>query len=137
MGGVAASAIALYFYESKGAHVLILMLIAGGIGGMLWAAIPAFLKTQFNTNEILVSLMSVYVAQLAASWLVHGPMIDPDGFNFPQTRMFEESVLLPILIEDTRLNATLMFEFSALLVGYVFHGSKLSWLSNASGWKCQ
>jgi len=120
MGGVAASAVALYFYESEGAHVLILMVIAGGIGGMLWSAIPAFLKTRFNTNEILVSLMLVYVAQLAVSWLVHGPMIDPDGFNFPQSRMFEESALLPILIEDTRLNAAFMFALSVLLVGYVF-----------------
>jgi ABC-type uncharacterized transport system permease subunit len=120
MGGVAASAVALYFSESEGVHVLIAMVIAGCIGGMLWAMVPAFLKTQFNTNEILVSLMLVYVAQLAVSWLVHGPMMDPDGFNFPQSAMFEESALLPILIEGTRLNAAFLFATSALLVGYVF-----------------
>jgi simple sugar transport system permease protein len=85
VGGIAASAVALYFQEAEGAHVLILMVIAGAIGGMLWAAIPAFLKTRFNTNEILVSLMLVYVSQLLVSWLVHGPMMDPDGFNFPQS----------------------------------------------------
>ncbi len=120
MGGVAASAVALYFYESEGPHILILMVIAGGIGGMLWASIPAFLKTRFNTNEILVSLMLVYVAQLAVSWLVHGPMMDPDGFNFPQSRMFEDSALLPMLIEGTRLNAAFLFALSALVVGYIF-----------------
>jgi ABC-type uncharacterized transport system permease subunit len=120
MGGVAASAVALYFSESEGVHVLIAMVIAGCIGGMLWAMVPAFLKTQFNTNEILVSLMLVYVAQLAVSWLVHGPMMDPDGFNFPQSAMFEDSALLPILIEGTRLNAAFLFATSALLVGYIF-----------------
>ena len=120
MGGVAASAVALYFYEAEGAHVLIAMVLAGCVGGMVWASIPAFLKTRFNTNEILVSLMLVYVAQLAVSWLVHGPMIDPEGFNFPQSRMFEESALLPILIEGTRLNAAFLFALSALLIGYVF-----------------
>ena len=120
MGGVAASAVALYFYESEGAHILILMVLAGCAGGMFWASIPAFLKTQFNTNEILVSLMLVYVAQLAVSWLVHGPMMDPDGFNFPQSRMFEESALLPILIEDTRLNIAFTFAIAALLAGYIF-----------------
>ncbi len=119
-GAVAASAVALYFYESEGAHVLILMVIAGAIGGMLWAAIPAFLKTRFNTNEILVSLMLVYVAQLLVSWLVHGPMMDPDGFNFPQSRLFEESALLPILVEGTRLNLAFSFAVSSLLVGYIF-----------------
>ena len=120
VGGVAASAVALYFYESEGAHVLILMVVAGAIGGMLWATIPAFLKTRFNTNEILVSLMLVYVAQLLVSWLVHGPMMDPDGFNFPQSRLFEESALLPILVEGTRLNLAFGFAVSALLVGYIF-----------------
>jgi len=120
MGGVAASAVALYFYESQGVYILILMVFAGCIGGMLWAAIPAYLKTRFNTNEILVSLMLVYVAQLMVSWLVHGPMMDPDGFNFPQSRMFEESALLPMLIEGTRLNAAFLFALSALVVGYIF-----------------
>ena len=120
MGSVTASAVALFFYESEGLHILILMVIAGGIGGMLWASIPAFLKTRFNTNEILVSLMLVYVAQLMVSWLVHGPMMDPDGFNFPQSRMFEESALLPMLIEGTRLNAAFLFALAALLIGYIF-----------------
>lgn len=120
MGGAAASAVALYFYESDSVFVLVAMVIAGGIGGMLWASVPAFLKTRFNTNEILVSLMLVYVAQLTVSWLVHGPMMDPDGFNFPQSRMFEESALLPILVEGTRLNAAFLFAMSALLVGYIF-----------------
>jgi ABC-type uncharacterized transport system permease subunit len=120
MGGAAASAIAIYFSESESIFVLVAMVIAGGIGGMLWASVPAFLKTRFNTNEILVSLMLVYVAQLSVSWLVHGPMMDPDGFNFPQSAMFEESALLPILVEGTRLNAAFLFAMSALLVGYIF-----------------
>jgi len=122
VGGVAASAVALYFYESEASQVLVLglMVFAGAIGGMLWASVPAFLKTRFNTNEILVSLMLVYVAQLLVSWLVHGPMMDPDGFNFPQSRLFDDSALLPILVEGTRLNLAFGLAVSALLVGYIF-----------------
>jgi general nucleoside transport system permease protein len=122
VGAVAASAVALYFYESESSQFLVLglMVVAGAIGGMLWACIPAFLKTRFNTNEILVSLMLVYVAQLLVSWLVHGPMMDPDGFNFPQSRLFDDSALLPILVEGTRLNLAFGFAVSALLVGYIF-----------------
>ena len=121
VGAICASAVALYFYDSAGgAPVLILMVLAGAVGGMLWAAVPALLKTRFNTNEILVSLMLVYVAQLLVSWLVHGPMMDPDGFNFPQSRLFEDSALLPILIEGTRLNLAFMFALVALAMGYVF-----------------
>jgi len=120
MGGVAASAIALYFHGADNAYVIPAMVIAGALGGGAWASIPAYLKTRFNTNEILVSLMLVYVAQLAVSWLVYGPMIDPDGFGFPQSKMFEESALLSMLIEGTRLNTAFLIALGALMVGYVF-----------------
>ena len=49
VGAIAASAVALYFYESEGgAHVLIADGLAGCVGGMLWASVPAFLKTLFQ-----------------------------------------------------------------------------------------
>jgi general nucleoside transport system permease protein len=120
MGAVAATGFALAF---KGAHAVLLlpsMVVAGAVGGALWAAIPALLKTRFNANEILVSLMLVYIAQLIVSWLVHGPWKDPAGFNFPQTRMFSDSALLPMLIEGTRLNAAFAIALGALLAGHVF-----------------
>ena len=122
VGAICASAVALYFYESEASQflVLALMVLAGAIGGMLWASVPAFLKTTFNTNEILVSLMLVYVAQLLVSWLVHGPMMDPEGFNFPQSRLFEDSALLPMMIEGTRLNIAFMMACATLLIGYIF-----------------
>ena len=80
------------------------MIVAGMLGGMLWAAIPALLRTRFNANEILVSLMLVYVASLVLSLLVHGAWRDPDGFNFPQSKLFTENALLPNLLAETRLN---------------------------------
>jgi len=120
MGSVGATAVALYFYESQSAIILPLMMVAGALGGMAWAAIPAFLKTRFNTNEILVSLMLVYIAQLTVSWLVYGPMSDPDGFGFPQSKMFEDPALFSVLVEGTRLNFAFMFALTALLIIYVF-----------------
>ena len=68
-----------------------LILAAGVLGGMLWAAIVALLRDRFNANEILVSLMLVYVAQQLVNWLVFGPWKDPQGFNFPQTKTFDAS----------------------------------------------
>ena len=53
---------------------------------------------RFNANEILTSLMLVYVATLLLSWLVHGPWRDPEGYNFPQSKLFADSALLPILL---------------------------------------
>jgi hypothetical protein len=77
-------------------------------GGMLWAAIPAFLRTRYNANEILVSLMLVYVASFVLSLLVHDAWRDPEGFNFPQSKMFTESALAAEPAAETRLNVGLL-----------------------------
>jgi general nucleoside transport system permease protein len=81
-----------------------LVLMGGMLGGMLWAAIVALLRDRFNANEILVSLMLVYVAQQVVNWLVFGPWKDPQGFNMPQSKAFDASLLLPPLLERTRLH---------------------------------
>ena len=104
LGAVGGGAVALAFYGVQGVWLLPIMAIAGVLSGMAWAAIPAFLKTRFNANEILVSLMLTYVAVLLLSVLVHGPLRDPDGLNFPESRLFHDSATLPILIEGTRAN---------------------------------
>ena len=74
------------------------------LGGALWAAIPAFLKTRFNVNEILTSLMLTYVATLLLSALVHGPWRDPDGYNFPESRLFPDAGTMPLILDGTRLH---------------------------------
>ncbi len=103
-GAIAAGVVALAFWEQEGVWVLPLMCLAGAFGGMAYAAIPAFLKTRFDVNEILTSLMLTYVATLFLGTLVYGPLKDPAGFNFPQSRMFTESALLPIVLAGTRLH---------------------------------
>jgi simple sugar transport system permease protein len=121
MGAIAAGGMALWLQESTSAWILLpLMFIAGALGGMLWASIPAFLRTRFNTSEILVSLMLVYVANLILSWLIHGPWRDPDGYGFPQSKMFESNALLPILIEGTRVHAGVLITVLALVLAAIF-----------------
>ncbi len=120
LGAVAATGVALHFDGSESALLLPAMVVAGAFGGACWAAIPALLRTRFNANEILVSLMLVYVAQLFVSWLVFGPWKDPDGFNFPQTKMFGEAALMPVLLENTRLHYGFALALAALVAGYAF-----------------
>jgi simple sugar transport system permease protein len=81
-----------------------LLVLAGALGGMIWASVAAFLKDRFNANEILVSLMLVYVADLFLSWLVFGPWKDPQGFNFPQTMSFAAQTGVPRVIPGMRLH---------------------------------
>ncbi|HEU0222381.1 MAG TPA: ABC transporter permease [Paracoccaceae bacterium] len=95
MGGIAASAVALAFYEVPGLWLLPLMALAALLAGFLWAMIPALLRTRFNTSEILVSLMLVYVAIQFLNAMVFGPLKNPEGFAFPGSRNFHDSALLP------------------------------------------
>jgi general nucleoside transport system permease protein len=117
MGAIAGGGIGLWFGDSPSHFALPLMLLAGAMGGALWGGITAFLRIRFNTNEILVSLMLVYIAQLLLSYLVHGPWRDPAGFNFPQSRPFGDAELLPILIEGTRVSWAFI---GALVLAVVF-----------------
>lgn len=103
IGAIIGGGMALWLHDLTSAWLLIpLILVAGTLGGMAWGAIPAFLRTRFNTNEILVSLMLVYVANLLLSWLVRGPWRDPQGYNFPQSPMFHDAALLPVLAQGVR-----------------------------------
>jgi simple sugar transport system permease protein len=120
LGAVCGGGLALAFHASQSAWLLPAAIIAGAVGGMLWAAIPALLRTRFNTNEILVSLMLNYVAVLLLSYLVHGPWRDPEGFNFPESRLFSDAALLPVIAEDTRLHLGFVLAIAALLIGWLF-----------------
>jgi general nucleoside transport system permease protein len=127
LGAIAAGGMALIFWGTESALQLPLMLLAGILGGMAWAAVPAFCRARLGVNEILVSLMLTYVAGLLLSWLVYGPWKDPQGFNFPQTRMFDYAAALPILIDGTRLHmgavlAILVVIVAALILNHTLLG---------------
>ena len=126
LGAICGGGIALAFHDSSGAWILPLMIVAGAAGGMAWAAIPAWLRTRFNANEILVSLMLVYVAVLLLSLLVHGAWRDPEGFNFPQSKMFNEPALLPNLLPETRLNVGFLLALAAVAGGWLFMARSLA-----------
>jgi simple sugar transport system permease protein len=120
IGAIVGGGIALHFGEVDAGWLLPLMLLGGMLGGMTWAAIPAFLRTRFHTSEILVSLMLVYVAQLLLSYLVHGPWRDPAGYNFPQSPMLQAAALLPVLTEGVRTNLGFVLALILAALSWVF-----------------
>lgn len=115
IGAVAGSIIPVMFHEWDSALVLPLMMICGVLGGMAYAAIPAVLKTRFGANEILTSLMLVYVAQFFLDWLVRGPWRNPQGFNFPESRLFSDAAMMPAFA-DGRLHLGTVFALIAAVV---------------------
>jgi general nucleoside transport system permease protein len=117
-GAIAAGAVPVLFPTWQSPLVLILMLIFGALGGMAWGSIPAFLRNRFNANEILTSLMLVYVVQLVLDWLVRGPWRDPQGFNFPKSITFSGWQTMPWLTPGIHLGVLISL-FIALVLGFV------------------
>tara|TARA_Y100000590_G_scaffold457449_1_gene610120 strand:- start:4831 stop:5898 length:1068 start_codon:yes stop_codon:yes gene_type:complete len=118
MGAIFGGGIGIYFHETNSFLILPLMILAGALGGALWGMIPALLKNKFNTNEILTSLMLVYVALLILDYLVVGPWKDPHGYSFPKTRQFNDSARMPLLFDGLRIHAGLLITLLLIFVSW-------------------
>ena len=120
MGAIAAGGVAPLASKDTGAWIVPALLLAGVLGGMVWAGLTALLRDRFNANEILVSLMLVYVATLLLSFLVFGPWKDPMGYNFPQTRTFEKVTQIPRLMAGSRMHIGLYIALASAAALWVF-----------------
>ena len=120
IGAVCASGVALLADKDTGSWVVVAVILAGVLGGMFWAGITALLRDRFNANEILVSLMMVYVAVQVLGLLVYGPWKDPLGYNFPQTKNFDAVTRIPRLMSDSRMTIGVLFALAGVLAVWVF-----------------
>lgn len=120
VGAIAASAIAIAMDGSDSVWVLPAMLLASLSAGAAWAAIPAWLRLRWNTSEILVSLMLVYVASHLLSFAIYGPMKDPQGMGFPQSILFGDSALFAPVAENLRLNRSVWIVVALVPLFWLF-----------------
>jgi len=83
IGAICGAGVGLALYPMESALIFPAMVVAGALGGLAWAMIPGLLRVKFGTNEILVSLMLVYVAEQLLASMALGAMRNPDGMGFP------------------------------------------------------
>ena len=119
LGAIFAGGLALQVGDGGGWWTFPAMMLFGVLGGMVWAGIPALLRTAFNASEILTSLMLTYVAQLLLIYLVTGPWKDPTGYGFPQTAMFGDAATAPILVPETRLHLGVLVALLVAVFGWL------------------
>ncbi len=116
-GAIFGGWLAIYTYGSDvGPWVWVAMLLLGALGGALYALIPALLKVFFNVNEILTSLMLVYIADNLLDYLVRGPWRDPQGMNQHVSVMFDPAATVPALYSGGRLHLGVVIALVAVLV---------------------
>jgi general nucleoside transport system permease protein len=120
IGAIAAGGIALMAGKDTSRFIVVAILFAGVLGGMAWAAITALLRDRFNANEILVSLMLVYVAVQVLNYLVFGPWKDPGGYNFPQTKTFEAVTQVPRMMKGSRVNVGVLIALAGVAALWIY-----------------
>lgn len=92
--------------------VILISFTAGGI----WSAIVGLSKAKLGGNEVIVSLMSNYVALFIANYLVSGPMRNPG--DQPQTPHIPESTRLPFFIPGTRAHMGVLIAIACIIIIY-------------------
>ncbi|PJI92862.1 nucleoside ABC transporter membrane protein [Yoonia maricola] len=121
VGAICGAAVGLAFYPIESFVIFPLMIIAGAIGGLLWAMIPGILRVRFGTNEILVSLMLVYVAEQLLASMALGALRNPDGMGFPGSRnlsQYDSAANLEI-IAGSGMHWGVLTAFLAVILAYV------------------
>lgn len=119
MGALGGSALAVNVIDWESRWALVLILLAGILCGALWGGLCAWLRTRFNANEILTSIMLNYIALNLLLFAVHGPLKDPAGFSFPESATFGDFSRLPLVLEDGRLHVGLYFALLAIVAVWV------------------
>ncbi|MCL2323097.1 MAG: ABC transporter permease [Oscillospiraceae bacterium] len=91
MGAFAASLVPMFLPNLPFFITLPLMFILAAIFGGLWCLLAAIPKALWNVNETIVTLMLNYIAINWVEYLVYGPWKDPNGYNFPYTKIFGQN----------------------------------------------
>lgn len=120
LGAIFAAGVALSADANSSGAIVFAVLLAGMLGGMVWAGVTALLRDRFNANEILVSLMLVYVAIQLLGYMVAGPWKDPMGFNFPQSKNFDAITRIPRLFSGSRVSIGVLMALAGVGVLWVF-----------------
>jgi simple sugar transport system permease protein len=121
VGALFGAAFGLAFYPSESPLIFPGMIVAGLLGGFLWAMIPALLRVYARTNEILVSLLLVYVAEAMLASAATGWLRNPEGSGFPGSRNLARhpGTDNPELIAGTGMHWGVLAAFVAVIAAYV------------------
>lgn len=128
LGAWAATWVALNFGAIPGPLLIPMLILAGCLGGAVWAGVVAVMRTRAGLNETISSLLLNYVAILVIDYFVHGPWKDRSGMNWPYTAEFSEHARL-LTFGTTRISIGIFLALAAVALYY--------WLMNHTRWGYQ
>ncbi|GAB6275621.1 MAG: ABC transporter permease [Rectinema sp.] len=99
--------------------ILVIAVLAGMLGGTLWALLAGALKTFGGVNEIFGGLGLNFVATALNIWLIFGPWKRPGVASMSGTLPFDRSLWMPIAAGSSRLTpATLVIAIVGIIAVY-------------------
>jgi general nucleoside transport system permease protein len=92
-----------------------LAILAGLLGGALWAALPALLRLKFRANEIVTTIMMNYLAVLFVGYLVNYPFRASGSAN-AETALIQDSAVLTRLVPLSNLSTGIFIALAAFAI---------------------
>lgn len=128
MGAVFASYFALFHDDLPHVVLLLLMLLAGMIGGGLTALLPAYFKARFNTNETLFTLMLNYIALNFVVFLRESVWRDPASPGYAKIARFDKNAQLDKVfgVHSGWIIALLLLVVVAIYLKYTKQGYEIN-----------
>jgi len=118
IGGLFAAAAALYLPEMPAIVHILVVIIAGAIGGGLWGFIPGYLKAYHGINEVIVTILMNYVGINLVSYFAGGPMMQADA-PYPYSEEIPEDLWLPWILDGTDAHAGILIGLGLALIAWL------------------
>lgn len=118
MGGLGSAIAGLYLHGFPLWLHVPLALGGGFLFGALWGLIPGYLKAFRGVNEVITTLLLNYVAQYFVSYLVSGPMLEPNAPS-PFSPPLEPTAQLPILLPQTQAHAGIVVAIATTILAWM------------------
>lgn len=133
VGAVAAAVVALAGASLPSVLLIPAMVLAGALGGAVWAGVAAWLRHRYGVLEVISTIMLNFVAAALISWVVRGPLQEPTKV-YPMSLTFAEAARWPFLLSGQRLHlGFLLGVLVALLAWYVLTHAAAGFRVRAAG----
>lgn len=117
-GAILAYAVSAALEGAPKVPALAAVILASFLGGLILGLIPAVLKSWFEVDEIISTVLLNYIVTFVVSYLISGPWRDPSSY-YMQTRTIPEATMLPHLFSGVRLHAGFILALLCSVGGYL------------------
>lgn len=126
LGAMAAVVVGTGMIDAPAFILIPIILLAGASAGAAGMAGPAYLKTRFGADEVVTTLLLNFIILIFLQMMLEGPLQDPMGMGWPQSKSIVDDGTLPQLLPRMRVHAGLIIALLAAVIAHIML-SKTVW----------